>query len=86
MTTQNYDDGVDDYGDDGGGGGGVGGGDDDDGISYRLPLAVECSCAPNFAATLPQKYLTRSTFYAIFTFVNFAILFLFFIRPSCRKT
>ena len=32
--------------------------DDDDAISYRFALAVECSCAPKFAPTLPQKYLT----------------------------
>ena len=32
---------------------------DDDAINYRFPLAVECSCAPKFPTTLPQKYLTR---------------------------
>ena len=39
------------------------GADDDDAISYRFTLAVECSCAPKFPTTLPQKYLTRSTFF-----------------------
>ena len=42
-------------------------------ISYRFPLAVECSCAPKFPTTLPQKYLTRSTFFR--TFFSFLEIF-----------